>query len=133
MLKIETESAYFQHMVTKSGLIFASVSQAAASLTTNDESVLQAIHDYGMHLGMLIQLRDDCLDLSPDNLKSDLEQRCYTLPILYALNQQSHANYQPLRILLAKDSYDTVDLQAICSHLEAMESLYLYRYCCKSI
>jgi geranylgeranyl pyrophosphate synthase len=83
-------SDYFQRTVANTGIVFATMAWAGARIHTEDSKHLSALYDYGLALGMLLQIWDDCMDLSPAAAVSDLARGNYTLPILYALAQTEH-------------------------------------------
>ena len=72
----------------KSGVFFALACRAGARLATPSEKPLQAFGEFGLHLGLLIQIKNDAggLAASPGH-RSDLEAAIHaTLPIAYALH-----------------------------------------------
>lgn len=87
---------YFRQTVTKSGLIFATVARAGARLGTSDTTLLNAMYDYGYALGMVVQIVDDCRDLSSVQVASDLANGTFTLPAIYALSQNEAEEYPEL-------------------------------------
>lgn len=95
---------YWRQVVSKSGQIFACITQAGGRLHTNNCELLDALYSYGLSVGIMIQLVDDCRDMSFKVAKSDVKARHYTLPILYSLSQTNHACYQELVDLLCSDA-----------------------------
>lgn len=89
---------YFETIAAKTGAIFAVGAWAGGRITArkNSEEVLTALHRYGLHVGMMTQILDDCLDL-----KTDLANQVWTLPVIYALSQENHPLSSRLRSLLA--------------------------------
>jgi hypothetical protein len=89
--------AYFETIAAKTGLVFATGAWAGGRTVTDDEAVLDALYKYGLHLGMMTQILDDCLDL-----KTDLANQVWTLPIIYAVTQETHPAYKRLHKLLTQ-------------------------------
>ncbi len=89
---------YFETIAAKTGAIFAVGAWAGGRIVAreNSEEVLAALHRYGLHVGMMTQILDDCLDL-----KTDLANQVWTLPVIYALSQENHPLSSRLRSLLA--------------------------------
>ncbi len=89
---------YFETIAAKTGAIFAVGAWAGGRIVAreNSEEVLAALHRYGLHIGMMTQILDDCLDL-----KTDLANQVWTLPVIYALSQENHPLSSRLRSLLA--------------------------------
>ena len=88
-----TKKDYFRMIEMKTGALFAIASGLAAKLSKRDESLCQAMHDYGMKLGTAYQIYDDVVDLigsedeSGKTLGTDLEKGKLTLPILNLLER----------------------------------------------
>ena len=118
------EAAYFSHITAKSGLVLAQVVWAGARLQTETPELLQAAHDYGLNLGLVIQIWDDCRDLYPTRFRSNLLQGDYSLPMIYALSQQDNPNHAQLVRLLESDSRQSQSaLDKICHLLEKMGAI----------
>jgi geranylgeranyl pyrophosphate synthase len=76
---------YFAMIAGKTGMAFAVGAWAGGRMATGGSSEkLQALHQYGLHIGMMDQIVDDCEDLA-----ADLRQGTKTLPLLYALQEAS--------------------------------------------
>ncbi len=108
---------YFRQTVAKSGLVYAAVARAGARLATGDDSALSQMHAFGLALGMLIQLKDDCRDLQATHLVSDVSAGVYSLPVLYGLAQTDSPHYSTLQAQLAQSP---PDVTAVYQILEAM-------------
>lgn len=114
---------YFQRTIANTGVVLASILWAGARLWTSDQRHLSALYDYGLALGTLLQLWDDCVDLQPSRLVSDLARKHYTLPILYALSQTDHPQYGRLAYLLHQDNLtDPQDVTEVVQLLHEMRT-----------
>jgi octaprenyl-diphosphate synthase len=88
-----TEQSYMQVIYCKTAKLFEAATQLAAVLADQDESVIQAMQAYGMHLGTAFQLIDDVLDYQANvdelgkNIGDDLAEGKPTLPLIHALRQ----------------------------------------------
>lgn len=111
---------YFRHTVAKSGLVYAAVARAGARLATDNEHALDQMHAFGLALGMLIQLKDDCRDLDAPDLVSDVSAGVYSLPLLYGLAQTESPHHGALQAQLAQP---TPDVMAVYQILEAMGAI----------
>ena len=89
--------AYFETIAAKTGLVFATGAWAGGRSATDNKAILDALHKYGLHLGMMTQILDDCLDL-----QTDLTNQVWTLPLIYASAQESHPSYKRLSKLLGR-------------------------------
>lgn len=88
-----SEQSYMQVIYCKTAKLFEAATQLAAVLADQDESVIQAMQAYGMHLGTAFQLIDDVLDYQANvdelgkNIGDDLAEGKPTLPLIHALRQ----------------------------------------------
>ncbi len=80
---------YTKRIYAKTASLFAMTTQAAAIISSVDESVVEAMRQYGYHLGMAFQIVDDILDFTGEQemvgkpVGSDLLQGLVTLPAIY--------------------------------------------------
>lgn len=86
-----TEQSYMQVIYCKTAKLFEAATQLAAVLSDQDEAIVTAMQNYGMHLGTAFQLIDDVLDYQADvtelgkNIGDDLAEGKPTLPLIHAL------------------------------------------------
>lgn len=86
-----TQSEYFTIVEKKTAALFAAAAAVGARLSGKDESVVRAMHRYGVLLGTAYQVYDDCLDIvgteeeAGKTLHTDAESGKLTLPMLYML------------------------------------------------
>lgn len=98
-----TETHYLEVIRCKTAVLFAAATQVGAAITSCSPAQLQAIADYGLHLGMAFQMLDDCLDYCASqtslgkNLGDDLAEGKLTLPLIYALQQCNAEQAQLIR------------------------------------
>ena len=114
--------AYCKHIVGKTGSVLATVAWSGARLHTKDEVLLNAFYDYGMAVGVMVQLLDDLRDLRPRDRLSDLTASTFTLPVIYALSRTEHPQHTNLVGLLAGDLTDRENINAIGDILHEMGS-----------
>jgi heptaprenyl diphosphate synthase len=85
------EDAYFGSIAGKTASLMATACRIGAIVGGLDRPAVEALTDYGRHVGMIFQIVDDVLDLTatdeelgkPSGL--DLAEGIYTLPVIYAL------------------------------------------------
>lgn len=86
-----TEQSYMQVIYCKTAKLFEAATQLAAVLADEEESIINAMQAYGMHLGTAFQLIDDVLDYQANvdelgkNIGDDLAEGKPTLPLIHAL------------------------------------------------
>ncbi len=82
---------YLQVITSKTAALFAAACETGAVIADQDEQRCQALHDYGLNLGIAFQIADDVLDYTASqdklgkSLGDDLRDGKITLPIIYAL------------------------------------------------
>ena len=70
---------YFDNITGKTGVVFGLGAWMGGRLHTRDEQVLNCLMQYGINAGIGGQIIDDC-----GNIRVDLERGVFTLPIIYA-------------------------------------------------
>lgn len=80
---------YYQRIYAKTASLFEMSSRASAMISTDDQTVIEAMRKFGYELGMAFQIVDDLLDFTGEQaavgkpLGSDLLQGLVTLPAIY--------------------------------------------------
>jgi len=113
-------SAYLRHILGKTGLVLATVAWSGARLHSRDEAVLEAMHHFGLAIGVMAQLLDDLRDLQNGDTRSDLTINPNTLPVLYALSLTDHPCRSRLRTLLRGDLREPTTINEVCDLLAEM-------------
>lgn len=119
----------YLHMIEmKTAALFAAAAGLGARINGVPEQVEKALYSYGMKLGTVYQIYDDCLDLVGDEkkvgktLRTDLIKGKLTLPILYLLMDATDAQKQKLnKMLLKGEPMDTSILAGIADYAGAIE------------
>lgn len=94
---------YHQRIYAKTASLFEMSTLAAAMVSTEDESIRQAMKTYGYEIGMAFQVVDDILDYAGDQtavgkpLGSDLLNGLVTLPAIYYA--EAHPNDPDIRAI----------------------------------
>jgi heptaprenyl diphosphate synthase len=97
------EAAYFGSIEGKTASLMATACRIGAIVGGLERPAVEALTEYGRHVGIIFQIVDDILDLTatdeelgkPSGL--DLAEGIYTLPVIYALRQSAE-----LRALLGR-------------------------------
>jgi geranylgeranyl pyrophosphate synthase len=80
---------YYKRIYAKTASLFEMTSRAAAMVSPVDETVIEAMRDFGYQIGMAFQIVDDILDFNGEEaavgkpLGSDLLNGLVTLPAIY--------------------------------------------------
>ncbi len=92
-----TKADYFRIIEMKTGALFAAATGISAALSGASEEVETKLYNYGMRLGTVYQIYDDCLDLVGSEetvgktLRTDLAKGKLTLPILNLLESATES------------------------------------------
>ncbi len=98
-----TEESYMQVIYCKTARLFEAATELAAVLSDQDESTIESMRLYGLHLGTAFQLIDDVLDYQADvdelgkNIGDDLAEGKPTLPLIHALKHGNSAQQALIR------------------------------------
>ncbi|MCZ7529923.1 MAG: polyprenyl synthetase family protein [Acidimicrobiia bacterium] len=98
-----TEDSYVSAIEGKTASLMATACRIGGMVTDLDSDDLDAVTEFGRHVGMCFQIVDDVLDLTGTDealgkpAGQDLTEGIYTLPVIYALRDSER-----LRSLLGK-------------------------------
>jgi octaprenyl-diphosphate synthase len=99
-----SEKQYYQIIEQKTACLFAACSEAGAASTGATSRQMTAMRNYGLHLGMCFQIKDDILDFSDIEdigkpTMNDIQDGKATLPLLISLQRANQEEAQSIRIL----------------------------------
>ena len=98
-----TEAEYLTVIRRKTAKLFEAAAQLGALIAGVPDAHVEALGQYGMHIGTAFQLIDDVLDYSGDaastgkNLGDDLNEGKPTLPLIHVLQNGSPEQMQVVR------------------------------------
>lgn len=118
--RIWSRVEYFQAIAGKAAAIIATGVWAGGRLATNDPQTLTILKEFGLAWGMAIQITDDYVDL-----KEDLSNGIFTLPIIEGLLQTTHPDHPQLVSLLHKTSLTPQEVQMVANILDNMGTITL--------
>lgn len=90
-----TEDAYSSAIEGKTASLMATSCRVGGMVSGVSEPTLDALTNFGRHLGLCFQIVDDVLDLTGETAKlgkragQDLLEGVYTLPVIYALRDSA--------------------------------------------
>ena len=99
-----SEKQYYQVIEQKTACLFAACSEAGAASTGGTQRQMTAMKQFGIHLGMCFQLKDDVLDFSDTEdigkpTMNDIRDGKATLPLLISLQRASKEEAAHIREL----------------------------------
>ncbi|MBV7294573.1 polyprenyl synthetase family protein [Corynebacterium sp. TAE3-ERU12] len=86
---------YLKVIEEKTGVLIATAGHLGAKHAGADEATVRALSDYGHNVGMVFQIVDDIIDISSKEDESgkipgtDLREGVFTLPVLYAMREDT--------------------------------------------
>lgn len=110
-----SEAQYLEVIQRKTAVLFAAACRGAAILSDSPKAAQQALHDYGLHLGIAFQMIDDVLDYTGDpevtgkNVGDDLSEGKPTLPLIHVLKHGSREDQILVREALTNKSSAQLD------------------------
>ena len=117
---------YFRIIELKTATLFAVAAELGARLNTAPISQVEALANFGRHLGAAYQIYDDCIDLAGcesttgKTLGTDLRKGKMTLPMLQLLRQASAIDKERYCQLILEGDYASVSLLLKTSATAAM-------------
>lgn len=115
-----SEAAYLSSIEGKTAALFATSCRIGAVVAGVSNETLDALTNFGRHLGMCFQVIDDILDVTADEADlgkpsgNDLAEGTYTLPLIYAL-QDDPALADLLGNALAPEARDEVRARVLAT------------------
>lgn len=128
-----TQAEYFEIITAKTAVLFSAAAQLGALLGEQDDNVVAALQQYGLHLGIAFQVLDDMLDYSSEaeslgkNIGDDLAEGKPTLPLIHILQNGNDA--QKTLVKNAISSGEGEDLEAILAAIEDTQALAYCQRC----
>ena len=110
-----TEKRYLDVIYSKTAKLFEAACRLGAILAEKNDDEIQAMADYGMHLGTAFQIVDDILDYSASademgkNVGDDLAEGKPTLPLIIALQRSEGSDATMIREAIEQGGLDNID------------------------
>jgi octaprenyl-diphosphate synthase len=109
-----TEAEYIDIITRKTAILFAAACYGAAALSGASRAVREAMHGFGLNLGIAFQMIDDVLDYDGDpaamgkNVGDDLTEGKTTLPLIHAMREAATAQRDLIRNAITARNADTL-------------------------
>jgi len=116
---------YLKRIAAKTAVLFALSFHIGAHESGCDEKLTKKLERLGFNIGMAFQIIDDILDYSGDEKKvgkplgNDLKQGIFTLPLIFALRENSNG----LIDILSKEFYTDEDIRTIINKTQDLKGL----------
>lgn len=121
-----TEAFYYEVIERKTARLFEVAAQLGALVSTDSPEQIEAMRQYGLHLGLAYQLIDDAIDYGSSeqagkNVGQDIAEGKSTLPLIYAMRQSTGADLALLRHAIQNGASDNLD--AILRIIESTQAI----------
>ncbi len=110
-----TEAQYLDVITRKTAILFAAACHGAAVLSGQPGEMRQAMHAFGLNLGIAFQMIDDALDYDGDpdamgkNIGDDLTEGKPTLPLIYTLREGEPQEQALIRTAISDKTAEHID------------------------
>jgi octaprenyl-diphosphate synthase len=124
-----TEQEHLDIIQRKTACLFSGCARVAGVLSEISDERLEALAEYGMHLGMAFQIIDDLLDFTSDErvlgkpVASDLREGKLTLPLIYLLGKGDPTHRMLVQTVLDEREFRTVTRNEILGLLRQGRTL----------
>ena len=91
------EEIYFDIIRQKTASLIASCCACGAASAGADQATVERMHQFGEHIGIAFQIKDDLFDYGPDGIIGkptgiDIRESKMTLPLIFALSKAEYAD-----------------------------------------
>lgn len=115
-----TIESYYEKINHKTACLIAACCKGGAIVSQASDEEIALLYEYGLNLGIAFQIIDDILDYTEDQATigkpagNDLRQGMVTLPLIYALQEQSHNGHrQTVQGLLTGASHQEEEIHSV--------------------
>lgn len=110
-----TEEKYYEVIYSKTACLFEAACKIGAIISASETKMLNALAEYGKHLGIAFQLVDDALDYEADSTElgkkvgDDLAEGKPTLPLIYAMQKGSKQDSALIRQAIEEGGLEHIE------------------------
>ncbi len=118
-----TEKEYLDIIRAKTAVLFRGACRVGALVADAPGRAVDALSEYGLHLGMGFQMIDDLLDYTADTgvfgkkAGTDLKEGKLTLPIISALGNANHRQRAEMAAMIAEHRFSKGDFKRLLTLL----------------
>lgn len=122
------EPTYLRIIADKTASLFSTCTEIGAMSSTTDPELVRRLRDFGEHVGLAFQIRDDLLDYlgrksilgKPTGI--DIKEKKLTLPLIHALRSGKRSDaHQALKLI--KRGANSKDIEWVLRFVEASGGL----------
>ena len=113
------EETYFRIISDKTASLISACTKSGAVSVSEDEGLVERMHQFGETLGLAFQIRDDLFDFSAQEsgkpIGIDLQEKKMTLPLIVALRDASRSDRRRILKLVDEDDKSHDELRTIAT------------------
>lgn len=119
-----TEDEYLDVIRCKTAVLFQGACRTGALVAGASSAKIQALSDYGYHLGLAFQMADDLLDYTQDlsslgkHAGADLREGKLTLPLIHALSRAPTSDRKRMLAILKNPDFSPTEFAALVEMLQ---------------
>ncbi|PLX41715.1 MAG: octaprenyl diphosphate synthase [Deltaproteobacteria bacterium] len=124
-----TEDEYLRVVINKTAMLLAAPCQVGGLLGNLPESHVAALYNFGLELGVSIQIIDDCLDYAADEETfgkkrgTDLAEGKITMPLIYVLRVGSDEERERIEEIINRDELQDGDLDYVLGLIDKYDAI----------
>jgi octaprenyl-diphosphate synthase len=113
-----TEEVYYEIIRQKTASLIAACCESGASAAGANEQDVKRMYEFGLHVGLAFQIKDDLLDYGFGEkigkpIGIDIKERKLTLPLIVALRYAEPAERKELLSIIKKHNTDGVKVKQL--------------------
>lgn len=119
-----TENDYLEVIRCKTAVLFQGACRTGALVAGENADMVQALTDYGYHLGLAFQMADDLLDYTQDfgslgkHAGADLREGKLTLPLIHALSRAPGQDKKRMVAIIANPDFTPTEFADLVEMLK---------------
>lgn len=115
------EDVYYEIIRQKTASLIKAACKAGATSIIQDEEQLEKVAEFGEHIGMAFQLKDDLFDFGDDLIGKpkgiDIKEKKMTLPLIYALSKAEDKTKKKFLNYIKRDSENPRKVKEIIEYV----------------
>lgn len=133
-----SEDVYRDVIRCKTAVLFQGACAVGGLVARASDVQVDALRDYGYHLGMAFQMADDLLDYTQDTAAlgkkagADLREGKLTLPVIHALKHADQSGKRWIETIVQSGTFTSDDFQRLVSLLNQTGGIEYTRQCAAS-
>lgn len=118
-----TEEVYYEIIRQKTASLIASCCAVGASSSGASPEVVKQMKQFGEHVGMAFQIKDDLFDFGDDEIGKplgiDIKEKKMTLPLIYALSKSSWLEKRKMIGIIRNESDKPRKVKEVIDYVKA--------------